>query len=124
MAVTNAKVSHPNQQETAFPVGMFKGVIRQITFDSSYPTTGEVVTAASLGFQKIDFSFVEGGSFAHNAAGTASVGVKVVPNAARTQVTLFLYRYDGASAGKASFEEAANAFDASTFSTRIMFLGS
>jgi hypothetical protein len=92
-----------------------------VTFDSSYPTGGEAVTAADLGWDQVHGAVVL--FDAKNSAGTAVLPVVAVPNSTKTQVTLQLYRYDGASAGKANLEEAAAAFNASAFTARIKFLG-
>ena len=47
----------------------------------------------------------------------------IVANSTGSSIALQLLRYDGAAAGKASLEEAANAFDASLFTARILLLG-
>lgn len=122
MALTVAQVSRPNARTSETTIGEFKLRVLDVTFDNSYPTTGEVLTAASIGWK-----YFYGGlvpiAIAVNAAGTASLPVYIEPNSTGTQVTLQLFRYDGASAGKANLEEAANAFDASLFTARLYLLG-
>lgn len=122
MALTLAQISRPNSAISEFQFGEFKCRIMDVTFDASYPTGGEVLTAASLGWNYL-YGSLGGNPIAMNAAGTLGIPVYVEPNAAGTQVTLQLLRYDGASAGKASLEEAAAAFDASLFTTRLYLLG-
>lgn len=120
MAVTIAEVAHPNAAQTEFPFGIYKARIIDVTFDASYVTTGEPLTAASLGWNGVVYSFP---SLAMNAAGTLGMPVYAEANATQSQLTLQLLRYDGASAGKASLEEAANAFDASLFTARLLVIG-
>lgn len=122
MPVTVTQVSRPNAQITESTVGEFKLRVLDVTFDNSYVTTGEPLTAASLGWSFL-FGHIGGIAMAKNAAGTLAMPVTVTPNASGSQVLLQAYRYDGASAGKASLEEAANAFDASTFTARLYLLG-
>ena len=121
MAVSVAQITNPNSILTEMHLGHMRARIVDITFDSSYLTTGEPLTAASLGWTY----FFGGVVIIHpkNATGTALLPVAVVPNSTGSQVALQIYRYDGASAGKANLEEAANAFDASTFTARVMLLG-
>lgn len=121
MALTLTEVPTINQIVQEFPLGSMKARVQDVLFDNSYPTGGEVVTAASLGWSALFGAIVM--LDATNAAGTLTMPVMVKPNAAKTQVTLQLAGYDGASAGKASLEEKANAFDASLFTARIMWLG-
>lgn len=120
MAVTVANVTHPNQFITDFPFGPWKCRLVDITFDNSYLTTGEPLSAATLGVNQVHGAIVL--YDAKNAAGTLAMPVVIVPNTARTSLTLQLLRYDGAAAGKASLEEAANAFDASLFTMRVAII--
>ena len=122
MAVTVAQVSRPNAAISETTVGEFKLRVVDVTFDNSYVTTGEPLAATALGWSYF-YGHLGGTAIATNATGTLALPVIVKPNASGSQVTLFLYRYDGASAGKASLEEAANAFDASTFTARLYLLG-
>jgi hypothetical protein len=111
MALTITKVAGA---DTVF--GNKRVKVRDITFDSSYPTTGESLTAADVGLTKIDFVETQG---AKNSAGTAQVPVVYDYTNSKLQI----YRYDGASVGKANLEEAAAAFDASAFTARVRFVG-
>lgn len=121
MAVTIAEVSNPNGAQTEFPFGIYKARIVDVTFDNSYVTTGEPLTAINLGWNGI-FGAIPL-TQAGNAAGTLAMPVHIKPNSTLSQVTIQLLRYDGASAGKASLEEAANAFDASLFTVRLLVIG-
>lgn len=121
MALTIANVSTPNATINEFSFGPYRARLIDVTFDNSYLTTGEILTAASLGWNQV-FGAITITPPA-NAAGTASMALLVKKATNNKQVTLQLQRYDGASAGKANFEEAANAFDASLFTTRILILG-
>jgi hypothetical protein len=121
MALTVTDIATPNAAATEFPLGIFKAKLVDVTFDNSYPTTGEVLTAASRSWIQI-FGAIPV-TPPTNAAGTASMGLVVKKNATNTQLTLQLQGVDGAAAGKANLEEKANAFDASTFTTRLLLLG-
>lgn len=125
MPITLAKVANPNQFETVTDFGgFFKGVIKTITLDNSYLTTGEIVTAAQVGFSRIyGVIDLQGGAGFTNAAGTQTLPAMVKTNATNSQVTFQPQRYDGASAGKANLEEVANAVDLSLFSGKFLFIG-
>ena len=124
MAVTVANVSHPNQNvwEGSF-LGM-KAKVVDVTFDNSYDNTnGEAVTAAQLGYQQIYGAIV----LADAWSGTTTdfvVLIRPVVNSTQTSCALRAFRYDGASAGKAAFEEVGNTFDLSTYTARVVFIGS
>lgn len=96
--------------------GSTRVVYADVTFDNSYPTTGEPLTPDNVGLRQIVFV---GDEVAKNAAGTSAVPVRFdyVNN------KLQAYRYDGASAGKAFLEEVANAVDLSTFTVRLRIEG-
>lgn len=121
MALTVTDVSTPNAQINEFPLGPWKARLVDIAFDASYLTTGEILTAASLGWVQV-FGAIELVKPA-NSTGTFMLPSVVKKNTANTQLTFQVYRYDGAAAGKASLEEAASAFDASTFTGRFLILG-
>lgn len=121
MAVTLANVSTPNQTYVQGEILGLKAVLMDVTFDNSYATAGESVTASQLNLNTIEYIFP---FVAKNAAGTAVLpGIGYPSGAGKLSALLQLYRYDGASAGKASLEEAAAAFDASLFTARVLVLG-
>jgi hypothetical protein len=91
--------------------------IRDVTFDSSYPTGGEPLTAADVGLKRIDQVLCDAG--AKNAAGTLVIPVRYDHANAKLQG----YEYNGAAAGVARLQELANTFDASAFTARITFIG-
>ena len=111
MALTLARVTGADRVE-----GNKKVKVRDVTFDSSYATGGESLTAADVGLKKIEFVR---GLVAKNSTGTLAIPLVYDFTNSKLQA----YRYDGASAGKASLEEAAAAFDASAFSARLEFVG-
>lgn len=121
MALTVTPVASPNSINVEFPIGIYRGKLMDITFDNSYVTTGEILLASAVGWTQIfgAITWIQ----PINAAGTLMLPAAVKANAANTQLTFQAYRYDGSSAGKASLEEAANAFDASAFTGRFMLLG-
>lgn len=124
MAITLAKVSHPNQIETQFEFGPFKAVVKTVTLDNSYLTTGEVVTAAQVNMTVLlGVIDMNGGGGLSVTNGSASLPVIVKRSANQKQVTFQPQGYDGASAGKANLEEKANAFDASLYSGNFLFIG-
>lgn len=121
MAVTVTNVPNPGGLLSEGQLGQLKFRIVDVLFDASYLTTGEPLTAASFGWL-----YFFGGIqmiLAKNAAGALGMPVLIVPNATGSSIAFQLMRYDGAAAGKASLEEAANAFDASAFTARILLLG-
>lgn len=62
MAVTNARKFNPSI------VASERATVTEVTFDSSYPTGGEPLTAADLGLTKVDFAIAT-----LKTAGTGSV---------------------------------------------------
>lgn len=121
MPLTIAEVANPNAGQTVTELFGLKAKMVDVTFDNSYLATGELLTAAALGWDSVQGAIVVQG--ASNAAGTLFSPLVIKANAAQTQLTLQLERYDGASVGKAFLEEVANAVDASAFSARIIVLG-
>jgi hypothetical protein len=121
MPVALAEVSNPNGPQVWGSEPPYKTHLMDVTFDNSYPTTGEIVTATQVSLSQIvDVQVVRQPT---NAAGTLALIATCEPNASGSQAVIQLYRYDGAAAGKASLEEAANAFDASLFTGRFKFIG-
>ena len=85
-----------------------------VTFDSSYPTGGEPLSAATLGFQRVDFVMAEP---AAAAAGTTAVIAKYD----YTNSTLQLFESGGAI--NAPLAEVTAAQDQSLTPCRIMVVG-
>ena len=121
MAVTVTNVTNPGGLLSEGQLGQLKFRIVDILFDASYLTTGEPLTAASFGWIYFFGGIVV--NHAKNAAGTLAMPLTIVANSTGSSIALQLLRYDGAAAGKASLEEAANAFDASLFTARVLLLG-
>jgi len=118
MAVTLAEVSIPNYSPVQGDFLGMKARLMDVTFDNSYLTGGEVVTAAQLGWDQIQMVFCDG---ARGAAGVSLVNVIAVPNAARTQVAL--QAYETAGTVDLAHKEVSSAQDLSTFTARVLFLG-
>lgn len=110
MALSNSRV-------TRTTIGNKKLAVYDVTFDSSYPTGGESLTASDLALKKIESVSCDGG--AKNSAGTSLVPVRYDYTNSKLQA----YRYDGASAGKAFLEEVANTVDLSAFTVRLTVIG-
>lgn len=110
MALTLSRV-------TATVIGNKKMRTYDVTFDSSYVTGGESLTASDLGLKKVEQVLTDAG--AKNSAGTQSVPVRYDYTNGKLQA----YRYDGASAGKANLEEVANTVDLSAFTVRLTAIG-
>ena len=97
MALTVAKVTRPGSGTDRHAIGDLYLVHGTITFDSSYPTGGEAITAADLGF----------------AAGTIMELLTAPPTDGanfstfdRTNGTLKLFTADGVEAVAASDQSA------------------
>ncbi len=118
MPVTLAEVATPNtplSQDVWF--GM-KARLLDVTFDNSYLTGGEILTAAQLGWDTIQFVLCDG---ARGAAGVGLVNVIAVPNAARTQVAL--QAYETAGTVDLAHKEVSSAQDLSTYTARMIVFG-
>jgi hypothetical protein len=124
MAVTIANVSHPNQDVWEGEFLGQKARVIDVTFDDSYAnSTGEVVTAATLGLQAIYGVFVLQNAFTSN---TADLGGLVIPvvKADRTEVALRLYGFtEDAGSTWQGLNEAADTTNLSTYSCRICVIG-
>ncbi len=118
MPLTVAEVTHPNSQTTEIAIAPFKAKIIDITFDSSYLTTGEVLTAAQLGWNTIQFVWCEN---AVNVAGTLAVNLVARPNTTRTQVAI--QAYETAGTVDLSHKEVTSAADLSTYTARVVVFG-
>lgn len=113
MALTVANVATPNARINEWSEGPYKARMIDITFDNSYPTGGEVLTAASLGWSQIFGAIV----LTHpvNSAGTLHRMLFPRKNTANTQLNLIIATTASA--------EAANASDQSAFTARVIVLG-
>ena len=116
MALTVNKVAVRGRTMPGVP-GDHRVVYRDITFDSSYPTTGLALpSAASLGLKEILFVEVESG-MAYNSAGTLAIGVRF------NRATQKLQAYGSNGAAPAQFAEIANTTNLSAFTCRVRFEG-
>lgn len=118
MALTFVEVATPNTSITADVMFGLKARIVDVTFDNSYLTTGEVLTAAQLGWDTIQFAWCE---MAVNAAGTLGVNVCARPNTARTQIAI--QTYETAGTVDTSHKEVTSAADLSTYTVRMVVFG-
>jgi hypothetical protein len=98
MAVTITNITTPNSNLTEFSYGPFRARMVDVLFDSTYPTAGEIITAANLGWTSL-----VGGVVINDPAPSGlatSLRTRVVPNTALTQVKLQLMQsgYDPTNA--------------------------
>lgn len=122
MALTVTNVSTPNAQINEFSLGPYKARMIDVTFDAAYLTTGEVLTADSLGWNQV-FGVIELVP-PSLSDGTLMMPARVQKNTANTQLTFQAYQYDGDATGDAvPLQETTSAFDASTYSGRYLVLG-
>ena len=115
MALTISRVSGADHVE-----GNTKVRVRTITFDSSYPTGGESLTAADFGLRRL-FEVRPHGLF-RTSSGTTAISVDYD----HTNSKLLAYRgIDPANAGGAQvpWQEVANTTDLSAFSGRVTAIG-
>jgi len=119
MAVTIANVATPNATTTEGSLLGLKAKLIDVTFDSSYVTAGEPLTAISLGWDQLHGAIPV--TQATTTTGTTAYAVQARPNTTKTQLQLFLYSTTAATAPMA---EVANAVNASTFTVRLLVLGS
>lgn len=119
MALTLAEIKHPNSSSTDFSFPPFRGKLMDVTFDNAYLTTGEVITAAQLGWV-----YAFGGLVMiapSNAAGTLSLDLLVKPVANGTSLKLVAQETGAAVDGP--FKEVTTGQDISVYTARILFLG-
>jgi hypothetical protein len=119
--MTVTPVSTPNQTIWESDFMGYKCRVYDITFDSAYLTTGEVITAASLGWNTIQGALILEHAQNRASSGTLSVGLIIRPNAARTQVTV--QAYETAATVDTSHKEVTSAADLSTYTARVAFIG-
>lgn len=122
MPLTIANVTHPNQSISEFQLGPWKARLIDVTFDSSYLTTGEVLTAAQLGWVQIHGAIVVELGSNRGSTGTLALDVNVRANAARTQVTV--QAYETAGTVDTPHKEVTSAQDISAYTCRLLVFGS
>lgn len=98
MSVTITNITTPNAAQTEFPLGPFRAKMVDVLFDATYPTAGEIITAANLGWSNLI-----GGIVINDPApsGVASMlRTRIVPNTAQSQLKLQLFQsgYDPTTA--------------------------
>jgi hypothetical protein len=98
-----------------YSIGNLKCVVKDVTFDASYPTGGESLTPADVGLTVIVAAWP---SVALHSTPTTAVGV--VYNAATAKLIAL---YATANAANVAFAEATNTNDLSAFTARMVFLG-
>ena len=117
MALTIARVSGADST-----FGNKRIKTRTITFDDSYPTGGESLTAADLGLRTLD-AVIPHGAFRKTADSTDAIAVSYN----HTTAKLVAYRQkDPAAAGGAdiALPEVGNTTDLSGYSGRVTAIGS
>jgi hypothetical protein len=110
MALTITKVTGA---DTTFGNKRIK--TRDITFDSSYPTGGEALTAADVGLTKIDNVLSVG--TATNSAGTLAHNVRYDFTNSKLQA------FETGAAVDGPHKEATSTADLSAYSARLTFIG-
>lgn len=111
MALTVASVTGAKD----FVLGNKKAKTRVITFDASYATGGESLTAKDFGFRSLDAVIVHGA--ARKADGTSAL----IANYDYTASTMMAYWSAGAGAAPTQVTAAT---DLSTYSVRVTAIGS
>ena len=121
MAIAFTDVSSPSDSSSYGTLGPFKTVMKNVTFDSSYPTGGEAFTLAQTGLP----TYCLGGIVINhptNAGGT--LGLLMSVQTATTGLTGTIKLYETAATVDLPFDEVDNTFDASLYTTaRILFIG-
>jgi hypothetical protein len=110
MALTIAKVANAD-----FSDANKRHRVRNITFDSSYPTAGEPLTAAQVGLRAVTEA-IPHGTF-RNTDGTLGIFVSYDATNAK------LFAYWGNAGTVSGAPEVANTTDLSTYSGRMTFIG-
>ena len=118
MPLTMTQNSTPMMKINEFPFGPYRCRVVDITFDNSYLTGGEILTATQLGWNTVIGAFPLSG--VDNAARTLSYLPIVTASADKKQLTFQLFA--GAAAG-AAHPETASAVDVSAYSGTFMILG-
>lgn len=97
--------------------------VRDVTFDSSYPTTGEPVNASDFGLHR--FATLEPLGFAITSSGTTAWAVTAQISTDRTSAVLFAHGQEPTNAGTTSipFPDADSTEDLSTFTCRMRAIG-
>ncbi len=113
MALTVTAVTP--KSETAFVVSNKDVRHFTITFDSSYPTAGEPLTAADLGC-KVVFAVIPCGAFRNT---DATLGIVVSYDHANSK----LVAYWGNAGSVSGMPEVASTTDLSTYSGRVLVIG-
>ena len=118
MALTVTAVRTPNQDNHEGSFMGLRGRVVDITFDSSYLTTGEVLTAATLGWTYVFGAVVL--THPTNTAGTLGLPTVVRANSTNSQLTFQPLE----SAGDGDpMDEAGSTNDLSAFTGRFIVLG-
>jgi hypothetical protein len=110
MALTVAKVSGAD-----YTSGNKKVRVRTITFDSSYPTAGEALSASDLGLKAVQ-QFIPHGSF-RNADGTLGIVVSYDYTNAK------LIAHWGNAGTASGMPEVSSTTDLSAYSGRVTVVG-
>lgn len=113
MAVTVAAIAGLERQGE---LGPYRVKVSNVTFDNSYPTGGEPLTAAQLGLTTILSVICEQGVTA-----TRTTAITAYYDVAASK--LVAYRIDGSPAGQAAIPEVASTTDLSTFTVRLIAIG-
>lgn len=111
MALT---IATPKPQKSDDVFGGLRVRIRTVTFDNSYPTGGESMTAADLGLSEILFVDF---SVDHSPA------YQLAYDYVNSKILVFGVQQDADAAVTDPFDEEDNGADLSTLQVRILVLG-
>mgnify|MGYP006147094089 CR=1 FL=1 len=110
MALTIARVAGADYTEANKRVR-----VRDVTFDSSYPTDGESLTAADVGLRKIEQAIPHG--VAVNTAATSAVAVHY------DRTNSKLLAFETGDTVSTVLDEVGNTESLDTYSVRMTFIG-
>ncbi|MCW0190965.1 MAG: hypothetical protein OJJ55_06655 [Rhodococcus sp.] len=118
MALTFTDVACPMGAITEFPLGQFKARVIDVTLDSSYLTTGEVLTAAALGWDYI-YGVLELETFSNS---TGTLGLPSIREQGSAGSQLTFQPLESAADGD-PMDEGGSTNDFSAFTGRFIVLG-
>lgn len=123
MALTVAQVATPTSSVTEGTLFQYKIRMLDLTADTSYPTGGYSISAASIGFNTIVGAWSLG-SWA-NAGRTQHAPLHFYTNAAQTSLSIQLVNENDAAAyaQRPKMFEAVNASSQTGFAARVVVIG-
>lgn len=120
MAATITPVSHPNQNSWEGEFLGYKAKVIDVTFDASYSTGGYTVTPAKLGWDTIHGAFALGAAQVSDGLTAMPVSFVITPGGSSVRVI----PYVNSSTNLAVSPQPASSTDVSTYSVRMVVIGS